>query len=86
MSDEEKKARKSEYMKAYYRNMSEYHKEKRRLRNLETKKIRYYKNKVEKPELLYDKHKRFRLKNAEKIKAYQKEYRLKQKEKKNNDD
>jgi len=66
--------------------MSDYHKEKRRLRNLETKKIRYYKNKVEKPELLYDKHKRFRLKNAEKIKAYQKEYRLKQKEKKNHDD
>ena len=51
------------------------------IKNLENKKIRYYKNKVEKPELLYDKHKRFRLKNAEKIKAYQKEYRLKQKEK-----
>jgi hypothetical protein len=86
MSDEEKKARKSEYMKAYYLNMSPYQKERKRLKNLENKKRRYYENKVEKPELLYDKHKRFRLKNAEKIKAYQKEYRLKQKEKKNHDD
>ena len=53
---------------------------------MENKKKRYHENKREKPELLYDKHKRFRLKNAEKIKAYQKEYRLKQKEKKNHDD
>ena len=83
MTDEERKLHKSEYMKSYYQNMTPYQKERKRLRNLETKKIRYYKNKVEKPELLYDKHKRFRLKNAEKIKAYQKEYRLKQKEKKN---
>jgi hypothetical protein len=82
MTDEERKLHKSEYMKSYYQNMTPYQKERKRLRNLETKKIRYYKNKVEKPELLYDKHKRFRLKNAEKIKAYQKEYRLKQKEKK----
>ena len=81
MSDEEKKARKSDYMKAYYLNMSPYQKERKRLKNLENKKIRYYKNKVEKPELLYNKDKRYRLNNIEKIKSYQKEYRLKQKEK-----
>jgi hypothetical protein len=86
MSDEEKKARKKEYMKAYYLNMSPYQKERKRIKNLENKKRRYHENKAEKPELLYDKYKRYRLKNAEKIKAYQKEYRLKQKEKKSNDD
>lgn len=86
MSDEEKKKYKSEYMKLYYQNMNPYHREKRRLKNLENKKRRYHEDKVEKPDLLYDKYKRYRMKNAEKIKAYQKEYRLKQKEKKNNDD
>ena len=38
MSDEEKKAHKSEYMKKYYRNMNDYQREKRRLKNLENKK------------------------------------------------
>lgn len=85
MSDEEKKKHKSEYMKAYYKNMTPYHREKRRLKNLENKKRRYHETKAEKAQLLYDKFKRYRLNNAEKIKAYQREYRLKQKQKKHDD-
>ena len=38
MTPEEKKARKSEYMKKYYRNMNDYQREKIRLKNLENKK------------------------------------------------
>jgi hypothetical protein len=83
MSDEEKKLYKSEYMKSYYQNMTPYQKEIRRLKNLENKKKRYDENKVKKPELFFNKDKRYYLNNIEKIKAYQKEYRLKQKEKKN---
>ena len=40
MTPEEKKARKSEYMKKYYRNMNDYQREKIRLKNLENKKRR----------------------------------------------
>jgi hypothetical protein len=53
---------------------------------LENKKKRYDENKVKKPELFFNKDKRYYLNNIEKIRAYQKEYRLKQKEKKNHDD
>jgi hypothetical protein len=86
MSDEEKKLYKSEYMKSYYQNMTPYQKEIRRLKNLENKKKRYDENKVKKPELFFNKDKSYYLNNIEKIRAYQKEYRLKQKEKKNHDD
>jgi hypothetical protein len=82
MSDEEKKAHKSEYMKKYYRNMNDYQREKRRLKNLENKKRIYEENKTSCKNENYDKHKSYRLRNLEKIKAYQAEYRKKQKEKK----
>jgi len=82
MTPEEKKAWKSEYMKKYYLNMSDYQKEKRRLKNLENKKRIYHENKTTCKNENYDKHKSYRLRNAEKIKAYQAEYRKKQKEKK----
>jgi hypothetical protein len=82
MTPEEKKAWKSEYMKVYYRNMSKFQKEKRRLKNLENKKRRYEENKTKCKNENYDKHKSYRLRNSEKIKAYQAEYRKKQKEKK----
>jgi len=82
MSDEEKKAHKSEYMKKYYRNMNDYQREKRRLKNLENKKRIYEENKTSCKNENYDKHKSYRLRNAEKIKAYQAEYRKKQKAKK----
>jgi hypothetical protein len=82
MSDEEKKAHKSEYMKKYYRNMNDYQREKIRLKNLENKKRRYEENKTKCKNKNYDKNKAYYYKNIEKIKAYQAEYRKKQKEKK----
>jgi hypothetical protein len=82
MTPEEKKAWKSEYMKKYYENMSDYQKEKIRLKNLENKKRRYRENKTTCKVENYDKDKSYRLRNAEKIKAYQAEYRKKQKQKK----
>jgi hypothetical protein len=82
MTPEEKKAWKSEYMKVYYRNMNDYQREKRRLKNLENKKRIYEENKRSCKNENYDKHKSYRLRNAEKIKAYQAEYRKKQKAKK----
>jgi hypothetical protein len=82
MTPEEKKAWKSEYMKKYYLNMSDYQKEKRRLKNLENKKRRYEENKISCKNKNYDKFKAYYYKNIEKIKAYQAEYRKKQKEKK----
>jgi hypothetical protein len=82
MSDEEKKAHKSEYMKKYYRNMNDYQKEKRRLKNLENKKRIYEENKTRCKNLNYDKNKAYYYKHIEKIKAYQAEYRKKQKQKK----
>jgi hypothetical protein len=42
MTDEEKKARRREYMKNYIKNLSRYQKEKRRLKNLERKKNNYH--------------------------------------------
>jgi len=82
MTLEEKKAWKSEYMKKYYRNMNDYQREKRRLKNLENKKSIYEENKTSCKNLSYDKNKAYYYKNIEKIKAYQAEYRKKQKEKK----
>jgi hypothetical protein len=82
MSDEEKKAHKSEYMKKYYRNMNDYQREKIRLKNLENKKRRYEEDKTKCKNKNYDKNKAYYYKNIEKIKAYQAEYRKKQKEKK----
>jgi hypothetical protein len=82
MSDEEKKAHKSEYMKKYYRNMNDYQREKIRLKNLENKKRRYEENKTKCKNKNYDKNKAYYYKNIEKIKAYQAEYRKKQKAKK----
>jgi hypothetical protein len=82
MSDEERKAHKSEYMKKYYRNMNDYQREKIRLKNLENKKRRYEENKTKCKNKNYDKNKAYYFKNIEKIKVYQAEYRKKQKEKK----
>jgi hypothetical protein len=82
MSDEEKKAHKSEYMKKYYRNMNDYQREKIRLKNLINKKRRYEENKTKCKNKNYDKNKAYYFKNIDKIKAYQAEYRKKQKEKK----
>jgi hypothetical protein len=82
MSDEEKKAHKSEYMKKYYRNMNDYQREKIRLKNLENKKRRYEENKTKCKNKNYDKNKAYYFKNIDKIKAYQAEYRKKQKAKK----
>jgi hypothetical protein len=82
MTPEEKKAWKSEYMKVYYRNMSDFQREKRRLKNLENKKRIYEENKTRCKNLSYDKNKAYYYKNIEKIKAYQAEYRKKQKQKK----
>jgi hypothetical protein len=82
MTPEEKKARKSEYMKKYYQNMNDYQREKRRLKNLENKKRIYHENKTTCKNKNYDKDKSYRLRNAEKIKAYQATYRKKQKAKK----
>lgn len=83
MTDEEKKAYKSEYNKLYYKNMTPYQKERRRLKNCVNQKKRYHENKIDKPELPDNRNKRYYLRNIEKIKAYQKQYRLKQKEKQN---
>jgi hypothetical protein len=82
MSDEEKKAYKSQYMKKYYRNMNDYQREKIRLKNLENKKRRYEENKTKCKNKNYDKNKAYYYKNIDKIKAYQAEYRKKQKAKK----
>ena len=82
MTDEEKKAHKSEYMKKYYRNMNDYKREKIRLKNLENKKRRYEENKTKCKNKNYDKNKAYYYKHIEKIKAYQAEYRKKQKAKK----
>jgi len=81
MTPEEKKAWKSEYMKKYYRNMNDYQREKRRLKNIENKKRIYEENKTSCKNENYDKHKSYRLRNAEKIKAYQAKYRKQQKHK-----
>jgi hypothetical protein len=50
--------------------------------NLENKKRRYEENKTKCKNVNYDKNKAYYYKNIEKIKAYQAEYRKKQKEKK----
>ena len=39
---EEQKAKRREYMRNYYKNLSRYQKEKRRLKNLENKKQKYH--------------------------------------------
>ena len=82
MTPEEKKACKSEYMKKYYRNMNDYQREKIRLKNLENKKRRYEENKISCKNKNYNKFKAYYYKHIDKIKAYQAEYRKKQKAKK----
>jgi len=61
--------------------MSDFQKEKRRLKNLENKKRIYEENKTKCKNKNYYKNKAYYYKNIEKIKAYQAEYRKKQKEK-----
>ena len=80
MTLEEKKAKKAEYLRNYYKNLSRFQKEKRRLKNLENKKKNYHDESPEKKGLARERNKRYYLKNIDKIKAYQKEYRLKKKE------
>jgi hypothetical protein len=81
MTEEEKKARKSEYMKNYYRNMSPYQKEKKRLKNLERKKNNYHDKTPEEKQRRKESNRIQYLKNIDKIRAYAKAYRLKQKQK-----
>jgi hypothetical protein len=80
--EEEKKAKKSEYMKNYYANLSRFQKEKRRLRNLQTKYNNYHSLNEDGTPSGKEKTQNYYYKNIEKIKAYQAEYRKKQKQKK----
>ena len=78
---EEQRAKKSAYMKNYYKNLSRYQKEKRRLKNLEQKKQKYHDKTPEEKEKRKEENRRSYLKNIDRIKAYAKAYRQKQKEK-----
>ena len=78
---EEQRAKKSEYMKNYYKNLSSYQKEKRRLKNLENKKQKYHDKTPEEKAKRIEENRRSYLKNIDRIKAYAKAYRQKQKEK-----
>ena len=78
---EEQKAKKREYMKNYYKNLSRYQKEKRRLKNLEQKKQKYHDKTPEEKAKRKEENRRSYLKNIDRIKAYAKAYRQKQKEK-----
>jgi hypothetical protein len=82
MTDEEKKAQRREYMKNYINNLSRYQKEKRRLKNLERKKNNYHDKTPEEIQRRKETNRQQYLKNIDKIKAYAKAYRLKQKQKK----
>jgi hypothetical protein len=79
---EEQKARKREYMKNYFINMTPYQKEKKRLKNLERKKNNYHDKTPEEKQRRKESNRIQYLKNIDKIKAYAKAYRLKQKQKK----
>lgn len=78
---EEQRAKRKEYMKRYYENMSYYQKEKKRLRNLELKRKKYHDKTPEKKAKRKEENRRSYLKNIDRIKAYAKAYRLKKKEK-----
>ena len=78
---EEQKAKRREYMRNYYKNLSRYQKEKRRLKNLEQKKQKYHDKTPEEKAKRKEENRRSYLKNIDKIKAYAKAYRQKQKEK-----
>ena len=78
---EEQRAKKREYMKNYYKNLSCYQKEKRRLKNLEQKKQKYHDKTPEEKAKRKEENRRSYLKNIDRIKAYAKAYRQKQKEK-----
>ena len=78
---EEQRAKKREYMKNYYKNLSRYQKEKRRLKNLEQKKQKYHDKTPEEKAKRKEENRCSYLKNIDKIKAYAKAYRQKQKEK-----
>ena len=68
-------------MKNYYKNLSRYQKEKRRLKNLEQKKQNYHDKTPEEKAKRKEENRRSYLKNIDRIKAYAKAYRQKQKEK-----
>ena len=78
---EEQKANKRAYMKNYYKNLSRYQKEKRRLKNLEQKKQKYHDKTPEEKAKRKEENRHSYLKNIDRIKAYAKAYRQKQKEK-----
>lgn len=80
MTDEQR-AKRKEYMRNYYKNLSRYQKEKRRLKNLEQKKQKYHDKTPEQKAKRKDENRANYLKNIDKIKAYAKAYRLKKKEK-----
>ena len=80
MTDEQR-AKKREYMKNYYNNLSRYQKEKRRLKNLEQKKQKYHDKTPEEKAKRKEANREHYLKNIDKIRAYAKAYRQKQKEK-----
>lgn len=82
MTDEEKKAKKREYMKNYYANLSRFQKEKRRLRNLQTKYNNYHGLNEDGSPSGKEKTQNYYYKNIERIKAYQAEYRKRKKEQK----
>lgn len=76
---EEQRANRNIYMKAYYENMSPYHKEKKRLRNLELKRKKYHDKTPEEKAKRKEENREQYLKNSDKIRAYTKAYRLKKK-------
>jgi hypothetical protein len=81
MTDQQR-AKRNEYMRNYYKNLSRYQKEKRRIKNLEQKKQKYHDKTPEEKLKRKEANREQYLKNIDKIKAYAKAYRLKQKEKK----
>jgi hypothetical protein len=81
MTDEQR-AKRNEYMRNYYKNLSRYQKEKRRIKNLEQKKQKYHDKTPEEIQRRKETNRQQYLKNIDKIKAYAKAYRLKQKQKK----
>ncbi len=80
MTDEQR-AKRNEYMRNYYKNLSRYQKEKRRIKNLEQKKQKYHDKTPEEKAKRKEENRRSYLKNIDRIKAYAKAYRQKQKEK-----
>jgi hypothetical protein len=69
-------------MRNYYKNLSRYQKEKRRIKNLEQKKQKYHDKTPEEKAKRKEANREQYLKNIDKIRAYAKAYRLKQKQKK----